>query len=622
MFRKLVLGVIAVVLLALAGGAVYQWYAQRADARRFPPPGRLVEVDGLSMHVDCRGSGRPVMILEAGLTTGSWSWGSVFDAVAEHTEVCAYDRPGMGWSEPINRTAAAGEVADRLHGVIEAAGIEGPYVLLGMSAGGVYVREYYARYPQNVVGMVLVDSSHEQQGDRMPPFEGTDMQRMLRVCSALQPLGVVRAMGTMGQMLDRIDVPADARPLLESRLNQSHYCASMLAESQSFEQEIHDPTAPASLGDLPLIVLSQGKEPEADEAFGVSEEYARAQRAAWNELQQELAALSSRGQRRVAEDSGHVIQLDQPQIVIDAVTEMVDGLRGSVPSREGFVDVEGGRVWYRVVGSGPATPLLLLHGGPGAPSYYLEPLAALADERPVVFYDQLGAGRSDRPSDVSLWRIDRFVDELATVRAVLGLDQVHLLGHSWGAMLAFDYLRTAPGGVRSVVLASPMFSARRFVADAERLKAELPADLQAVIERDERAGTTDSDEYQAAVMAYYHRHLSRSEPWSPLLEQGFAGFGQEVYQYMWGPSEFTITGTLGDYEREDALHQLDLPVLFTAGRYDETTPESVAHYQSLVPGSKLTVFEHSAHMTMLDEPEAYVAAVRAFLDEVDARAGP
>ena len=181
--------------------------------------------------------------------------------------------------------------------------------------------------------------------------------------------------------------------------------------------------------------------------------------------------------------------------------------------REGYVDVEGGRVWYRIVGSGNRTPLLLLHGGPGAPSYYLNPLAALSDERPVIFYDQLGAGRADKPDDVKLWRVERFVDELARVRAALRLKEVHILGHSWGSMLAAEYLLTKPTGVRSVIMASPALSVTRWVQDAETLKRNLPAEMQASIAKHEAAGTVESPEYQAAVGEYYKRYLCRRNPW-------------------------------------------------------------------------------------------------------------
>jgi proline iminopeptidase len=286
---------------------------------------------------------------------------------------------------------------------------------------------------------------------------------------------------------------------------------------------------------------------------------------------------------------------------------------GDLLPGEGYVDVPGGRVWYRIVGSGQATPLLVLHGGPGAPSYYLKPLAALADERPVVFYDQLGAGHSEAPADTALWRVDRFVRELAQVREELGLHQVHILGHSWGSMLAMEYMLTQPAGVRSLVLASPALSVTRWARDADSLKATLPDSLQAIIARHEASETTDTQEYQGAVLEYYRRFLARKEPWSADVDSTFAQFNTGLYGYMWGPSEFAATGTLKDYDRTDKLPDLALPVLFTAGRYDEATPATVAYFQSLVAGAELAVLEGSAHLTMQDEPEEYVRIVRDFL---------
>ncbi len=292
--------------------------------------------------------------------------------------------------------------------------------------------------------------------------------------------------------------------------------------------------------------------------------------------------------------------------------------RGLSPG-EGYIDVPGGKVWYRIVGSGRTTPLLVLHGGPGAPSYYLKPLAALADERPVVFYDQLGAGHSEAPADTALWQVDRFVRELAQVREALGLREVHILGHSWGSMLAVDYMLIQPTGVRSLVLASPALSATRWLRDADSLKATLPDSLQAIIAHHEVAGTTEAADYQAAVMQYYRRFLARKEPWSADVDSTFAQFNTDLYGYMWGPSEFTATGTLKDYDRTDDLPNLALPVLFTAGRYDQATPATTAYFQSLVPGAELAILEGSAHLTMHDEPEEYVRVIRAFLQRVEQR---
>lgn len=292
---------------------------------------------------------------------------------------------------------------------------------------------------------------------------------------------------------------------------------------------------------------------------------------------------------------------------------------GKIEPGEGFVKVTGGKVWYRVVGSGDKTPLLLLHGGPGAPSYYLERLAALADERPVVFYDQLGCGRSDRPKDPSLWTMERYLEELRLVRTQLGLKRVHILGHSWGSMLAIDYLLTKPAGVRSVILAGPVASVPRYVQDVKDLRAQLPPEVQAVMTRHEAAGTTESEEYQQAIVAFYQRYFIRTTPWPPELEKTLAEFGTESYNTVQGPNEFTVTGWMKDYDRTPRLGEIKLPVLFTVGRHDEVTPQQAAWYQSLVPGAKLIVFENSAHLTMLDEPEHYVEVVRAFLASHDRR---
>src|SRR6185295_11111472 len=141
-----------------------------------------------------------------------------------------------------------------------------------------------------------------------------------------------------------------------------------------------------------------------------------------------------------------------------ALSASVGCQRGGLSPGEGRIEVPGGRIWYRIVGSGTKTPLLVLHGGPGMSSAYLSPLAALADERPVIFYDQLGAGRSDRPTDSTLWTVDRFVQEIPRIRQALGLREVHLYGHSWGTILAVEYLLTQPQGVRSVILSSPAIS--------------------------------------------------------------------------------------------------------------------------------------------------------------------
>lgn len=291
----------------------------------------------------------------------------------------------------------------------------------------------------------------------------------------------------------------------------------------------------------------------------------------------------------------------------------------SISTGEGFIETGDGRIWYKIVGTGDRIPLLLLHGGPGFSTYYMQPLEALGDERPVIFFDQLGSGRSDVTSDPSLWTMDHFVQQVKLVRERLHLDEVHLLGHSWGTQLAIDYLLTGPPGVTSLILASPAINVQKWTEDNKALLRQLPDDAFRAIEKHERAGTTDSEEYQAAMMVFYHRHISRSDPWSEELNKAFETANLDLYGYMWGVADWAATGTLKDYNREAVLPSLDLPVLFTTGRFDEARPETVAYFQSLVKGSELAILENSGHLTMQDEPDLYNQIVREFLRRVESQ---
>ncbi len=295
----------------------------------------------------------------------------------------------------------------------------------------------------------------------------------------------------------------------------------------------------------------------------------------------------------------------------------------ATPVREGYVAVTGGNVWYRIFGAGHGIPLLALHGGPGLGSSYLEPLAALTDERPVILYDQLGGGRSDRPDDLSLWVLDRFVEELEQVRAALGLARCHLLGHSWGTILAVEYALRQPPGLASLILAGPVMSVPRYVQDAAVLKRELPEAMQAAIEQHAAAGTTDSPEYQAASNEWLRRYVCRDEVILSKIMAAFSdpvtGINGQIYNTMQGPSEFTITGNLADFDRTARLGEIKVPTLYTCGRYDECTPGATEWYSSLTPRSEMAVFENSAHMTHMEEPDRYVQVVREFLRKVENR---
>jgi proline iminopeptidase len=279
-----------------------------------------------------------------------------------------------------------------------------------------------------------------------------------------------------------------------------------------------------------------------------------------------------------------------------------------------MVRVPGGRVWYQIQGANSkGVPVLTLHGGPGVPHDYLEPLSALSSERPVVFYDQLGCGNSDKPEDESLWTVRRYVDELAIVRKSLGLDNVHLLGHSWGTMLAVDYmLRKRPKGVVSMVLSGPALSAARWTTDTRAYLKRMPRSIQKTIRENEKAGTYDSAEYQEAMAAFYKKHLCRIDPWPDCLNRAFQKLAQPVYSLMMGASEFTFTGSLKSYERADRLKDIDLPVLFTAGQFDEASPKTTRYYQSKLPGSEIHVFKGASHVHHIEREKEYLGVVRDF----------
>ena len=286
---------------------------------------------------------------------------------------------------------------------------------------------------------------------------------------------------------------------------------------------------------------------------------------------------------------------------------------------EGRIPFRGYETWHRSVGDGPGVPLLCLHGGPGSTHVGLTALEPLADERRVVLYDQLGSGNSSKPSDPSLWTVELFVAELANVREALGLERVHLLGHSWGGMLAQEYALTQPDGLASLVLSSTLSSAALWREEALRLRAAMPAEIAAQLDAHEAEGTTDDPEYERAVFEFLHRHLCRLDPWPPVVEEVIRSTNLEVYNTMWGPSEAHPTGVLADWDVTPRLGEIRVPALVLCGRYDEATPRQAETIAAALPDAELVVFEESAHLAPLEETERYLSTVRAFLARMDAR---
>lgn len=287
-------------------------------------------------------------------------------------------------------------------------------------------------------------------------------------------------------------------------------------------------------------------------------------------------------------------------------------------TENGYINVTGGKIFWKSIGEGSKTPILTMHGGPGSShDLFVEPFEELADDRKIIFYDQLGGGRSDRPEDQSLWTIPRFIEEIDILRNELDLEKIILWGSSWGTMLGADYLFTNPKGIEAAIFCSPCLSAKKWKEDADRLRLKLPQDVQEVLLKHEHDQTTDSDEYQEAMWEYLKRFACLLDPIPENLMEVFGNANQEIYEYMWGPSEFHPTGTLKEYDATPKLSTLQMPTLFVCGREDEATPESTEYYSSLVKNSKFEVIEGAAHLAYIEKPNEFIQVMRDFLESLN-----
>jgi L-proline amide hydrolase len=291
---------------------------------------------------------------------------------------------------------------------------------------------------------------------------------------------------------------------------------------------------------------------------------------------------------------------------------------------EGFIPFAGAQTWYRSVAAEREEgrlPLLCLHGGPGANWLHLAPYEALADERRVVFYDQLGAGNSavTVPHDPAMWTPELYLQEVEAVREALGLERVHLLGHSWGGMLAMQYAIGRPDGLVSLVVESSPASVPGWLTEVRRLRSELPPEVEATLREHEQARTMDDPAYEEATMVFYRRHLCRTDPWPDWLVRCFEILeaNPEVYHSMNGPSEFHVIGTIKDWDITDRLGEIRVPTLIVSGRYDEVTPATVEVVHRGIPGSEWVLMEESSHMAQAEEPERTFEVIRDFLERVE-----
>ena len=292
-----------------------------------------------------------------------------------------------------------------------------------------------------------------------------------------------------------------------------------------------------------------------------------------------------------------------------------------LPGKEGHAEFRGYRTWYRVVGDlgSGKLPLVTLHGGPGGTHDYLVPYERLAaGGRAVIFYDQLGAGRSThlRDEGPDFWTVELFLAELDNLLRHLGIEKgYHLLGQSWGGMLGAEHGVRRPAGLRSLVISDSPASMVLWVQEADRLREALPPEVQQTLLRHEAAGTTDSPEYATAVRVFYDRHLCRLDPWPDSLNRSFQYMQEDptVYHTMNGPSEFHVIGSLKTWSIIDRLERIQAPVLLISGRHDEATPATVQPYADRIPDVRWTIFEESSHLPHLEEGEACLKLVAEFL---------
>lgn len=288
---------------------------------------------------------------------------------------------------------------------------------------------------------------------------------------------------------------------------------------------------------------------------------------------------------------------------------------------EGYVAVDGGKIWYKIFGKEKkGTPLLIMHGGPGGRSCSMIPgLSPLATDRPVIFYDQLGSGNSERPTDTTLWKTERFVNEIDYLRSTLNLDELHILGHSCGSTFLIEYLITKkPKGIKSVIFSSPMISTPDWIADAKLLLSQLPSSVKDTINKYEALKNYTVPAYIAATDSFYVRHLSRKQwPYKLASCKNAGSDNGSIYNYMWGPTEFNATGTLSNFDRTSDLDKIKEPILFVTGEYDEARPETMFRYQKLSNHAVVEIIDNAAHMTMIDQPEKLAQVINKFLKSVE-----
>ncbi len=319
-FRIIVRCLLALIVVLAIAGFLYENIAEARDRRFNPMPGQLVDVGSYKMHIYCVGQGSPAVVFDSGLGDSYISWRKVQPQIAKFTRACSFDRAGSGYSDASPRPRTSRVVAEELHTLLRNAGVSSPIVIVGHSAGGYDVRVYTSLYRGEVAGMVLVDASHPDQENRFPAalkdLEKSDM-REVEFLEYSAPFGVPRLMGV-----------CDPEVLVRAAECNFNTAREGVKEMKAFNQSAAETAATGSLGDLPLAVLSHDPEKLYSE---LPPDAARSTNDEWEKMQEELGRLSTRGTQTIARNSGHYIQLDRPELVIDAVRRVVDEARAAQP---------------------------------------------------------------------------------------------------------------------------------------------------------------------------------------------------------------------------------------------------------------------------------------------------
>lgn len=263
-----------------------------------------------------------------------------------------------------------------------------------------------------------------------------------------------------------------------------------------------------------------------------------------------------------------------------------------------------------------AEVLFLLNGGPGIPCNYLrDPLLPLVEAGyRVITYDQLGTGASDKPKDKSLWTIGCYVQEVETVRNALDLGRIHLLGHSWGGWLSIEYALTHQKALKSLILSNTCGDIPHLVSELNHHRDALGHETVAMMQRFEATGNLNHPAYQAAITILNYRHVFRNDIWPKTVLDAFKKINMDIYGTMQGPNEFLYVGNLKDWNRIPEMHRIEVPTLVLCGEFDELTPACSMRMHNELPNSEIAVLPNCSHMAMYEDPAAYLARVRTFLD--------